>query len=254
MTPLPALMVAPNGARLTKTDHPALPITLPEIVNCMRDCMSEGADGLHLHLRDKAGGHLLDAGAYREAVDEFSEQMPDLIVQITTEAVGQYDPAHQRHIALSSGARWVSASVRELCRDPIDSTRRFYQDCAAEGIAIQHILYDRSDADLLARVLPEDMLNAPQLQLLFVLGRYAEGQNSDPRDLDVFTDWMTTHKISPDWALCAFGRNETDALVNAVQNGGKCRVGFENSRQNADGTMAQNNAERVRALRRALTA
>lgn len=32
MSPLPRLMVAPNGARLTKADHPQLPITIPEIV------------------------------------------------------------------------------------------------------------------------------------------------------------------------------------------------------------------------------
>ena len=31
-TPLPRLMVAPNGARLTDDDHPAVPVTIPQIV------------------------------------------------------------------------------------------------------------------------------------------------------------------------------------------------------------------------------
>ncbi len=32
-SPLPNLMVAPTGARRTKTDHPALPISIDEIVD-----------------------------------------------------------------------------------------------------------------------------------------------------------------------------------------------------------------------------
>lgn len=254
MTALPALMVAPNGARLTKADHPALPMTLPEIVSCARACHAAGADGLHLHLRDSTGAHLLDAGAYREAVQEISRKLPAMAVQITTEAVGKYEPPHQREIALNSGAALVSASVRELCRDPADVTRAFYEDCAAQGIAIQHILYDRADGELLAKTLPAELLATSDLQLLFVLGRYATDQNSNPHDLDDFLDWMGAHDLSPDWAVCAFGQNETASLAYAAQKGGKCRVGFENSRVHADGTMAKDNAERVKAVRTAIGA
>ncbi|MCI2395151.1 3-keto-5-aminohexanoate cleavage protein [Aliiroseovarius sediminis] len=254
MTGLPALMVAPNGARLTKADHPALPMTLPEIIATTRDCHDAGADGLHLHLRDREGGHLLDAGAYREAVEELTTQLPAIAVQITTEAVGKYEPPHQRQVALNSGASMVSASVRELCRDPEDVTRAFYEDCAARGIAIQHILYDREDGELLARTLPDGLLTAPDLQLLFVLGRYAADQNSDPHDLDDFLDWMGAAGLSPDWAVCAFGQNETASLVYAASKGAKCRVGFENARVHADGRVAKDNAERVKAVRDAISA
>lgn len=252
MTALPALMVAPNGARLTKADHPALPMTLPEIIATARDCHAAGADGLHLHLRDADGGHLLDAGAYREAVQELAAQVPDMAVQITTEAVGMYDPPHQRQVAVQSGAAMVSASIRELCRDPVNVTRAFYDNCAAQGIAIQHILYDRADGELLTRTLSPDLLSAPDLQLLFVLGRYAADQNSDPRDLDTFLDWMGAQDLTPDWAVCAFGQGETASLVYAAQRGGKCRVGFENARMHADGRVANDNAERVRAVHDAI--
>ncbi len=249
---LPRLMVAPNGARLTQADHPALPITLPEIIATARDCHAAGADGLHLHLRDADGGHLLDAGAYREAVQELTAQVPDIAVQITTEAVGKYDPPHQRRVAMNAGASMVSASVRELCRDKKDVTQAFYRDCANQDIAIQHILYDRDDAELLARTLPQDLLTAPDLQLLFVLGRYAADQNSDPQDLDPFLDWMKTQNLTPDWAVCAFGQGETESLVYAARCGGKCRVGFENARVHADGRVAKDNADRVRAVRDAI--
>ena len=98
MTPLPRLMVAPNGARHTRNNHPKLPVTLAQTLRTAQACFAAGADGLHMHLRKADGGHLLDAGLYREAVEEMRRILPDMAVQITTEAVGQYAPHAQRHI------------------------------------------------------------------------------------------------------------------------------------------------------------
>ncbi|GGO52646.1 Uncharacterized conserved protein, DUF849 family [Roseovarius pacificus] len=246
MTALPRVMVAPNGARRTKADHPALPMTLPEIVETARACRQAGADGLHLHLRNAEGRHILDAGLYREALAELRSAVPDMALQITTEAVGLYDAAHQREIALTSNASLVSASIREMTTDTPDTTARaFFEDCAARDIAIQHILYDPQEFDLLARILPPELLQTPALQLIFVLGRYSEGQQSDPADLHPFLSQLETRALSPDWAVCAFGSSETACLVEAHEHGGKLRVGFENSLWHSDGSLARDNAERV---------
>lgn len=252
MTTLPALMVAPNGARRQKSDHPAIPLTLEEILACAADCHAAGADGLHLHIRDASGGHLIDTTAYGEAVVALRETVPELAVQITTEAVGTYDPPEQKRVALGSGASMVSASVAEICRDGEKDAEDFYATCDEAGIAIQHILYDLGDAEQLARVLPWAMLGSPDLQLLFVLGRYAVNQESKPEDLDPFMDWMAESDLTPDWMVCAFGQGETDCLVHAHRLGGKIRVGFENSLWHADGSLAASNADRVRAVRAAL--
>ena len=67
--PHPFVMVAPTGARRGKADHPALPVTLPEILNAAVACHAAGADGFHLHIRDDAGVHSLDAGRYRETLE-----------------------------------------------------------------------------------------------------------------------------------------------------------------------------------------
>lgn len=249
--PLPRVMVAPNGARLQKSDHPAIPVTLDEIVATARACHAAGAGGLHLHLRDAGGHHLLDAAAYRNALERLSARCPGLMVQITTEATGLYPPDVQRHVALNSGARHVSAALREINRDP-HAAPAFYAQCARAGIAVQHILYDLADARLLKTVLPRDLFRAPGLQLLFVLGRYTENQVSHPEDLDPFLSWMAAEGIAPDWAVCAFGRNETDCLLYAARAGGKCRIGFENARTRRDGTLAVSNEERVTELCRLL--
>ena len=59
--------VAPNGGRRTKADHPALPLTAGELARTAAECLEQGASMIHLHVRDQAGKHLLDAEAYRAA-------------------------------------------------------------------------------------------------------------------------------------------------------------------------------------------
>lgn len=249
MTPLPRLMVAPNGARRTKSDHPALPVTLSEIVETAQACAAEGADGLHLHLRNAEGRHVLDTGLYREAMSELRGAVPGMALQITTEAAGWYEAPHQRRVALDSGADMVSVALREMMKDTLDATATaFYKECAERGVSVQHILYEPADFDLLARLLPDDLLNEPSLQLIFVLGRYSTDQNSDPSGLLPFLQRMDATGLGPDWAVCAFGRGETPCLVEAHRQGGKLRVGFENSIWHDDRTIAKDNAERVREI------
>ena len=246
MRALPRLMVAPNGARRGKADHPALPVTLPEIVETARACFEAGADGLHLHLRDGEGRHLLDAGAYREALEELRRAVSEMAVQVTTEAAGAYAPPAQRAVALGSGADLVSVALREMAAEEAEAPG-FYAACAERGIAVQHILYEAADFDLLARLVP-DGLRAAGVQMIFVLGRYSDGQESDARDLGPFLERLAAREAPADWALCAFGRAETGCLRAAHAAGGKLRVGFENSLWHADGRVARDNAERVRAV------
>jgi uncharacterized protein (DUF849 family) len=247
MRALPRLMVAPNGARRGKADHPALPVRLPEIVETARACFEAGADGLHLHLRDGEGRHLLDAGAYREALEELRRAVPEMAVQVTTEAAGAHAPPAQRAVALESGADLVSVALREMAAEEAEAPG-FYAACAERSIAVQHILYEAADFDLLTRLVPDGLRAAEGLQLIFVLGRYSDGQESDARDLGPFLERLAAREATADWALCAFGLAETDCLRAAHAAGGKLRVGFENSLWHADGRMARDNAERVREV------
>lgn len=254
MSALPQIMVAPNGARLGRADHPALPITQAEVVDCARACFAAGAGGLHAHVRDDAGAHLLDGAAYRDLLRDLQRAVPDMALQITTEAAGIYEADHQMQVALDAGADMVSASVREILRAGPEAAREFYAACVAQGIAVQHILYDLADCDLLAQTLGAAELARPELQLIYVLGRYSTDGLSDPADLDGFVTWLGAQRITPDWALCAFGPTETACLTKAARHGGKCRVGFENSLYLSDGRIAADNAEKVADLKQALAA
>ena len=73
----PRITVAPNGARLQKSDHPAVPLSVDEIASTAAACWASGADALHLHVRDAQGKHSLDAGRYRAALDAIGELAPE---------------------------------------------------------------------------------------------------------------------------------------------------------------------------------
>jgi 3-keto-5-aminohexanoate cleavage enzyme len=246
ITPLPRIMVAPNGARLTRADHPALPVTIAETIETARACFDAGAGGIHAHVRDADGRHVLDAGLYRNLLDGLREAVPGMACQITTEAVGRYSPAEQIALVRDVRPQMVSVALRELTSEGWNAeAEAFYQWCAMRGIAVQHILYDPADLDALAAHVTGDRLPARHLQLLFVLGRYAEHQTADPADLDGFIAGLARHGLEADWAVCAFGQTETDILARTLSLGGKVRVGFENNLINRNGTTAASNAERV---------
>ena len=239
-------MVAPNGARRTKADHPALPVTIGEIVATAAACFAAGAGGLHAHVRGPGGTHVLDAGLYRELIAEMTQAVPEMAVQITTEAVGRYSPVQQRALVHDVLPAAVSVALREMVPgEQTAEAARFYHWAAEARIAVQHILYAPAELQRLAGLIAHNVIPAGELKLLFVLGRYAKDQESDPGDLLPFLALLKETQAAADWALCAFGRTESLCLAEAFRRGGKVRIGFENSLWNADGSLARDNAERV---------
>jgi len=244
--PLPKIMVAPNGARRKKTDHPAIPVTIEETVKVARQCYEAGAIGLHAHVRDAQQDHVLDVGLYRELISEMAIAVPDMLVQITTEAVGRYDASHQRRLVSELNPHAVSVGLLEMLSDgDVVAATDFYHQAHADNIAVQHIVYNAEQLAQLFDCIVRKIIPETGLQLMFVLGRYTKNQQSSPGDLDPYLVQMKTNGLTADWAVCAFGQNETDCLVYAHEKGGHLRVGFENSLWNRDGNIATDNSQRV---------
>jgi len=246
------IMLAPNGGRRSKADHPALPVTMAETVACAVAGQATGAEAVHVHLRDAAGGHLLDAGAYRELTQEIAARAPDLAVQITTEAIGRYSPAEQMRVVRDAAPAFASCALRELCEDE-PAALAFYREMAAAGTGIQHILYTPEEATRLRALAEAGRLPAGPLSLIFVVGSYPDGGGTPARRLAAFL--AATEGLACDWMACGFGPGESRVLAAAMALGGHARVGFENGLHMADGSPAADNAARVRevaALRRGL--
>ncbi|MBO9445229.1 3-keto-5-aminohexanoate cleavage protein [Ruegeria sp. R14_0] len=243
--PGPYVLVAPNGARRGLGDHAELPVGLDQIVATAKDCCRAGANGIHLHVRDDRGQHTLDPGRYMETMAELRRAVPDLQVQITTEAAGVFDVAAQLDCLRTVQPEWASISVREVARAP-QLAGTLYGLCEDQGTRVQHILYDREDAALLADWQARGIVRSEQTDRLLVLGRYSAGQQSAPEDLDKFP------QDPSQWMVCAFGRQEHACLLAAAKRGGDVRVGFENSLTDGDGNTWADNGASVAALVAAL--
>lgn len=230
-------------------------MTIPDLVREAKACFEAGAEALHAHLRDSEQRHILDAGLYRELLTELSAAVPKLLVQVTTEAVGRYSAAEQRALVRDLLPGHVSIALREMSDGEDDARlRAFYHWAHEAGIGVQHILYSPRDLVEMAGFLARDVIPEEDLEVLFVLGSYAGTRDSQPDDLFGFLEARTGPLVDAAFAVCAFGRLETACLVQAVGQGGKARIGFENNLLNADGSFARDNAERVEDLVRALRA
>jgi uncharacterized protein (DUF849 family) len=253
MEPL-LIMVAPNGARRTKADHPELPMGADELAETAAKCRAAGAGAIHVHVRDENGQHVLDVARYRTAVAAIRRRVgEDMAIQVTTEAVGRYSPAEQMALVRALRPECVSIGLREIFSDGEKEPAAFFGWIAGAGVSVQHILYDRADLDRFADLARRGLIGEAETpRLLFVLGRYAANQESAPDDLRPFFEGLDAHGLRGRavWSVCAFGRGETEALAAAIAAGGHVRVGFENSLWNADGRVARDNAERVTVIAR----
>lgn len=245
-----SIMVAPNGARKTQSDHPEVPVTIAETARTAAACAEAGATAIHAHIRDAEGKHILDAALYRELLDAIAQECGNnIFAQVTTEAVGIYQPEEQMAVMRALKPQSFSAALKELIAGPEKEAEAsaFYSWALKEEIAVQHILYEAEEIHRFADLVRREVIPGAHHALLFVLGRYAKNLESEVEDLLPFVDALKASGLKPksDWMVCGFGRSETAALTAAMALGGHARVGFENSLWHADGAVAESNAARV---------
>ncbi len=249
-----AIAVAPNGARLTRADHPALPITPGELARTASACLEAGAAMIHLHARDAQDRHSLDPALVREGVEAVRRAVGDrLVIQVTTEAVGIYQPDAQMALVRAVRPEAASVALRELVPDAASEAEAaaFFAWCQKERIWLQHILYDAADVGRLRDLVARGVVPEAQPSVLYVLGRYSQGQRSAPPDLLPF---LAAADPAWSWMMCAFGAQELDCALTAALLGGHVRIGFENNRLAADGAPATDNAAQISAAAKGLAA
>lgn len=241
------ITVAPNGARKVKADHPAVPLTAAEMAEGAVRWRDAGASMLHLHVRDADGGHVLDAGLYRESSEAVRAAVGDgLIIQITTEAVGRYTAEEQMAVVRAVQPEAVSLAVRELIPDADHeaAAAAFLRELYDRECFVQYILYSSDDVERLRDLTRRGIVPGNRMNVLFVLGRYTRNQESDPHDVLPFVERWDTGRDGL-WSVCAFGRREAACVLTAAGLGGHVRVGFENNLHRADGSLAGDNADLV---------
>ncbi len=241
------IMVAPNGARKTRSDHSSLPVSIEDTVSEAALCRAAGASALHAHVRGAKDEHVLDAGLYRELIAEMAQRVPGMLVQITSEAVGIYSPRQQVDCIEAVQPEMVSMCLREITSgfEQPDFARQFFEWCDDHKVHVQHIVFSAEEFRHFLDYRDQDVIPAGHRCVLFVLGRYNVNFQSEPADLEPFL----RHDLSGlDWFTCAFGQREQECVMAAIEAGGNARVGFENNLYLPNGEIAPNTASLVTSL------
>ena len=239
------IAVAPNGARKTKVDHPAMPITEDELAHTAAQCLDAGACMIHLHVRDENQRHTLDTARYKAVIAAVRNRVgSELIIQVTSEAVGIYSAERQMQMVTELKPEAVSLAVRELCPEGGEDKRAatFFSWLQGERIIPQYILYSKQDVLYFNDLRERGIIPGDRVSVLYVLGKYSETQQSSAVELLPFLAAMHGDVI---WAVCAFGTSEAACMLSAAGLGGHCRVGFENNMQLISGDIAPHNAALV---------
>ena len=240
------IISAPNGAKLQKSDHPAVPLSPEELADCAESLLPRGVSVLHLHVRDDHGGHTLDAGRYREAIAAIRERVGErLVLQVTTEAVGLYDRWQQMALVRELRPEAVSLALRELCPDraALDEAGEFFRELQEERIWPQFILYSPAEAARFDALRQDGYFGHERPFALLVLGRYDDSEEGSPAGLEKF---MAAAEVDAfPWAVCCIGSREGEAVRYAAELGGHVRIGFESNRLLPDGAPATDNAQLI---------
>lgn len=240
-------MAAPNGARLTTADHPAVPVTIEATIETALSCKQAGAHALHAHVRDEQQRHTLDMAKYQLLLDAAKAKLGlTFPVQITTEALGIFSAKEQIDLVKSLKPDYASVALKELTRAPERDVAAFYHWCYNNRIGLQHILYSLEDLNAFNTLRERDIIPAANKAVIMVAGRYTETVTADPEAAKALIKQVAAQDLY--WMLCAFGKTETECLQAAAKADGAVRVGFENSVLHSDGTVANNNVDRVQAV------
>lgn len=210
--------------------------------------MAERASMIHLHVRDKEGAHTLDVGRYRDAISAIRDEVgDDIVIQVTSEAVGIYNADQQIEMVVELQPEAVSLAIREIVPEGgEEKAAAFFSEMQARHIVPQFILYSLGDLHRCDALIRDEIIPFPNPFLQLVLGRYTAGQQSHPRDLIPFVEALDPMRH---WSVCAFGPLEHASASCALAMGGHVRVGFENNMMLKSGKGAANNAELVRQAR-----
>lgn len=244
------LAVAPNGAKITKQDHPAVPLTVEEIAQEAKSCMEAGAGMIHLHVRNSIGQHSLNTKYYRPAIEAIKAQVGDgLFIQVTSEAVGKYTADEQFEMIHQLKPEGVSIAIREIRRlDEMDLYEHFSR-MRDNDTYPQLILYNKHDVSTYMSWLEDGLLPGNAYPVLIVIGK---AQKEGIYTLESLNE--LDHLSCSSWMVCAFGEQEYQAGIVAANKGGHIRIGFENNQTLADGRIASNNAELVTQMAEVLIA
>ncbi|MER7002154.1 3-keto-5-aminohexanoate cleavage protein [Dactylosporangium sp. NPDC000555] len=243
------ITVAPTGAESRKSDAPALPVTLDELVAAGRDCEAVGASVIHVHLRDDAAEPTLDLGRLREAVAALRAET-GLIVQLSTGGAVT-DPEADRLRVLDAQPDMASCTMGTVnFGDDVFLNRwGFIVDLHTRmqdrGIVPEYEIFDLGQIAALRRLLDKHGLPAGgHVHVDLVMG-VPGGMPGTVAALAACEAALRDLPEGTTFSATGIGRSSLPVLLASLAAGGHLRVGMEDTVTYAKGQPVESNAQLV---------
>ena len=240
------ITVAPTGAETDKSDAPALPVTLDELVATAKACEAAGAALIHVHIRDADARPTLDLGRLTDTVQALREGT-DLVVQLSTGGAVT-DPFEHRLRVLDADPDSCSLTCgtvnfgSDVFMNPWDFMVELYRKSQALEVVPEFELFDLGHVAALNRLLDKEGLPyGGQVHCDLVLGV----PGGAPGTIESVVTMARMLPEGATWSATGVGRSTLPVALAALSAGGHLRVGMEDTLTYAPGRPARDNAELV---------
>jgi uncharacterized protein (DUF849 family) len=231
------LLQATLNGPLTKADHPELPVSAEELAGDAAACAAAGAGAFHIHPRDAAGVERLDAGTVEASVLAVREAT-GLPVGVSTGAWIEPDLARRLElIGAWRAADYASVNLSEP--GAVDVIRGLLR----AGVGVEAGLWTVADAELLADSGLGDRMTRLMIEPVEVPAADAVAFVSAIHDV------LDRAGLRQPRLQHGDGDATWILIEDAVRRGVDTRIGMEDTLRLPDGTLAQDNADLVRAAR-----
>ena len=244
------ICVAITGSLPTKSDNPAVPISVAEQIESSHEAFEAGASIVHCHVRDDDGRPTSDPERFARLMEGLRKHCPGLIVQFSTggrsgagAARGGMLPLKPDMASLSVGSNNFPTRVYE---NPPDLVDWLAGEMVRHDIKPEIECFDLSHIVQAAFMRKDGRLKG-LLYVQFVMGV----RNAMPADERIFDFYIETlNRYAPDAMWCAAGIGASQILVNewCIRKGGHTRTGLEDNVRLDRRTLAPSNAALVRRV------
>jgi uncharacterized protein (DUF849 family) len=241
------ITVATTGAEATKTDVPALPTTLEELVETAVRCEAAGAGLIHVHVRDDDHAPTLDVGRLRDTVDALRTET-SLVVQLSTGG-SVHDPLENRLRVLQVAPDSCSLTMGTLnfgddvFSNPWPFVVDLYRRSKETEVVPEFELFDLGQVASLHRLLvAEGLPHGGRVHCDLVMG-VPGGMPGTAEALVAAVRGLPDEVTS--WSATGIGRTALPVALAALSCGGHLRVGMEDTLTLARGVPVTHNVELV---------
>ncbi|GHC77985.1 hypothetical protein GCM10007079_15570 [Nocardiopsis terrae] len=215
--------------------HPALPVSVDQLVTDARSAVAAGATAVHIHPRDHGGAESLEPQVVSELMERMRAEVPDVPVSLTTSLSAESDPWRRYDLV----QRWASPAL------PDSVSVNLHE---AGSVDLIQLLGDRRVAVEAGvwTVEAARILLATRVEVAAVLVEPTQVAAEDARrNADAINSLLDRAKVGVPRLLHGADATAWPMLEDALDAGLDIRIGLEDTMRLPDGTEAHDNAALV---------